>query len=46
MHGQWTMWKGINKVNLFKKKKNNKTTKDSTKEINVKLEAIIERNYK
>ena len=44
MHGQWTVWKGINKVNLLKKKK--KTTKDSTKETNVKLEAIVERNYK
>ena len=46
MHGQWTVWKGINKVNLLKKKKKKKTTKDSTKETNVKLEAIVERNYK
>lgn len=24
MHGQWTMWKGINNMNLFKKKKKQK----------------------
>ena len=38
--------KELIKWTYLKKKKNNKTTKDSTKEINVKLEAIIERNYK
>ena len=45
MPGQLTMWKGINKVNLFTERKK-KTTKDSTKETNVKLETIVERNYK
>ena len=38
--------KGVNKVNLFTEGKKKKTTKDSTKKINIKLETIVERNYK